>query len=176
MSVSGISSSNFLSYTTQSNQPRMQQFAQEFRQLGADLQSGNLSAAQADFANLQQTGLASSSVQNNSPIAQLFNQLSQDLESGHLSAAQQDYASIQQGFQNQTSHVHHRHHHGGGNESSAVNQLLEHLGQDLQAGNVSAAQQAYNTLIQDFPQSGQNPGGTSTQQLAPSNRSVSIIA
>ena len=62
----------------------MQQFTQEFQKLGADLQSGNLAAAQADFATLQQIQAASStsSPQSNSPIAQLFNQLSQDLKSG----------------------------------------------------------------------------------------------
>lgn len=157
----------------------MQQFTQEFQKLGADLQSGNLAAAQADFATLQQIQAASStsSPQSNSPIAQLFNQLSQDLKSGNLSAAQQDYAAIQQDFQNQTSHVHHHHHHdhGAGN-GGEITQLFQELGQDLQSGNLSAAQQAYNTLTQDFPQVGQNTGGTSTEQSAQSNPSVSVVA
>lgn len=176
MSVTGISSSNFLNYNPQSAQTRMQQITQEFQQLGANLQSGNLSAAQADFATLQQTGAASStsSVQSNNPVSQLFNQLSQDLKSGNLSAAQQDYASIQQDFQNQASHVHHHHHAGGGGSNEA--QLFEQLGQDLQSGNLSAAQQAYNTLIPDFEQMGQNTAGGSTQQLAQANPSVSMIA
>ena len=54
MSVSGISSSSLFDYNTQSVQNKMQQFQQEFQQLGQDLQSGNLSAAQSDFATLQQ--------------------------------------------------------------------------------------------------------------------------
>jgi len=104
MSVSGISSTNFLNYTTQNSRTQMQKLTQEFQQLGADLQSGNLSAAQADFATLQRTETTSStsSVQSNNPIAQLSNQLSQDLKSGNLSAIQQD-------FKNQNAYVHHHH-------------------------------------------------------------------
>ena len=85
MSVSGISSSL---YNTENVQSGIQQFQQTFRQLGQDLQSGNLSAAQSDFAALQKLqppGNASSSSQSNSPIAQAFSQLSQDLQSGNLS-------------------------------------------------------------------------------------------
>jgi hypothetical protein len=180
MSVSGISSGNFLDYNTQTIQARMQQFRQEFQQLGQDLQSGNLSAAQADFASLQQVGPqanSTSSAQSNTPIAQAFNQLSQDLKSGNLSAAQQEYATIQQDFQNPASRAHHHHHHGGGNGESAVTQLVEQLGQDLQSGNVSAAQQAYNTLMQDFPQVGQTNGAGSTAQSSQSSiNSVSMTA
>lgn len=181
MSVSGISSGNFLNYNAQSIQTNAQQFRQEFLQLGQDLQSGNLSAAQADFATLQQVGPqanSTSSAQNNSPTAQAFSQLSQDLKSGNLSAAQQEYTTVQQDYQNQASQVHHHHHRGGGNGGeSPVTQLLEQLGQDLQSGNVSAAQQAYSTLMQDFPQVGQTNGVGSTQPSSPSSiNSVSMIA
>jgi outer membrane protein assembly factor BamD (BamD/ComL family) len=176
MSVSGISSSNFLNYNAQIVQTNMQQFRQEFQQLGQDLQSGNLSAAQTDLAALQQVGPqanSTSSTQSNNPIAQAFNQLSQDLRSGNLSAAQQDYATVRQDFQNQATQVHHHHHHGG----SAVTQLLQQLGQDLQSGNVTAAQQAYNTLLQDFPQVSQSNGVSSTAQSSPSSsNSISMIA
>jgi hypothetical protein len=167
MSVSGISSSSWFNYENQNVQNRFQQFQQEFQQLGQDLQSGNLSAAQQDFATLQQLGPqnnSSVSAQSNNPIAQAFNQLSQDLQSGNLSAAQQDYAQIQQDFQNQTSgqnqtaEVHHgHHHHVGGGESSEISQLFSQLGQDLQSGNLSSAQQTYNSLLQDL------------QQFSPSN-------
>lgn len=166
MSVSGISNSSFLDYNTQNIQSRMQQFRQEFQQLGEDLQAGNLSAAQTDFAALQQVGpqaLSASSTQSNNPLAQAFNQLSQDLKAGNLSAAQQDYATIQQDFQNHGVHHHHRHGGAGGGESE-VTQLLQQLCQDLQSGNLSAAQQAYNTLMQDFPQSSQNSGAASAGQ------------
>jgi hypothetical protein len=162
MSVAGISSSSLFDFNTQSVQNRKQQFQQEFQQLGQDLQSGSLSAAQTDFATLQQSGpqLSSSSAnQNTSPIAQDFKQLSQDIQSGDISAAQQDYAKIQQDFQNQAAGRHGHHHHGGGGGgASAISQLLQELGQDLQTGSLSAAQQAYSTLQQDFQQFAQNSG------------------
>src|SRR5882724_2493687 len=154
MSVAGISSSSFFNLTNPALQSKIQQSRQEFQQLGQDLQSGNLSAAQADFATLQQLNpqaQSTTSAQTTSPIAQEFAQLSKDLQSGKLSAAQQDYTTIQQDIQNQASGTHpHHHHHGGGGGSSAISQLLDQLGQSLQSSNLSAAQQAYGTLQQDF--------------------------
>ena len=191
MSVSGISSSSFCDYNTQGVESKMQQIQQVFQQLGQDLQSGNLSAAQADFATLQklqpQTNSSSSS-QSNNPIAKAFNQLSQDLQSGNLSAAQKDYATIQQDFQNQAAQWqnqpiqgHHHHHHGDdGSDSSsgasAISQLLDQLGQALQSGNLSSAQQTFATLQQDFQQFAQD-NGLQTQASTPSgSNSVSVTA
>jgi uncharacterized membrane protein YccC len=182
MSVSGISSSSFADYGTQSVQNQMQQFRQEFQQLGQDLQSGNLSAAQSDFATLEKNAPQSSSAssaQSSNPIAQAFNQLSQDLQSGNLSGAQQDYATIQQDFQSRAA-VHGHHHHGGGggsggSEESEISQLLSELGQSLQSGNLSTAQQTYSTLMQDIQQSGQSDGlssAPSSTQSGSSNLSV----
>ena len=170
MSVASISSSSLFDYNTQSIQNRAQQFRQEFQQLGQDLQSGNLSAAQSDFATLQQSGPqanSTSSSQSNNPLAQDFSQLSQDLQSGNVSAAQQDYAKIQQDFQTQAGQAqgHHHHHGGGGGGASEITQLMDQLGQDLQSGNVSTAQQAYNSLLQDFQQFSQNGGVSSAQAL-----------
>jgi len=156
MSVSGISSSSL--YDTQSVQNSAQQFRQEFQQLGQDLQAGNLSAAQSDFTTLQNLSAQNSSAtsQSNSPIAQAFSQLAKDLQSGNLSAAQQDFATIQQDFQNQaaqnqtqSTQGHHHHHHGGGG-SSEISQLLSQLGTALQSGDLSTAQQAYSSLVQQF--------------------------
>lgn len=105
MSVSGISSSNLFDSSKQTIQNNIQQFQKEFQQLGQDLQSGNLSAAQSDFVTLQQLGpqgnsssASTSAAQSNSPIAQAFNQLAQDLKSGNISGAQQDFAQIQRAF------------------------------------------------------------------------------
>jgi outer membrane protein assembly factor BamD (BamD/ComL family) len=129
---------------------QLQQFQQEFKQLGQDLQSGNLSSAQSDFVTLentlQQTGSSSTS-QSNSPIAQAFKQLAQDLQAGNLSAAQNDYSSIQKDFQSQASQTHH-HHHAGGSQGSQISQLFTQLGQDLQAGNLSNAQSDFSSLQQ----------------------------
>ena len=176
MSVSGISSSNLFDSTNQTIQTKMQQFQKEFQQLGQDLQSGNLSAAQSDFVTLQQMGTQSASsstsaTQSNSPLAQAFNQLAQDLKSGNIGAAHQDFAQIQQAFQNQASQTKgHHHHHGGG--GSAMSQLFEQLGQALQSGDLSSAQTAYNTLAQDFSQLGQGGQPAQNNQLGTGGQPV----
>jgi outer membrane protein assembly factor BamD (BamD/ComL family) len=179
MSVLGIAGSSLISYLTQDiqNQGNGNQFKQEFQQLGQDLQSGNLSAAQADFTTLQQDnpGLAqqlSSTSQNASPIAQAFSQLSQDLQSGNISAAQQQYTTIQQDFQNNiaqsqgdSGHGHHHHVPGANNgsntqsEAGAITQLFSELGSALQTGNLTNAQQFYSSLQQDLLQITQGGGG-----------------
>jgi outer membrane protein assembly factor BamD (BamD/ComL family) len=177
-------------------QTRFQQFRQEFQQLGKDLQSGNLAQAQADFVTLQQSSplaaqaaaassatpaaastSAASGASSGSPIAQAFNQLSQDLKSGNLSAAQQDFSTIQQDFQNaqaqgQGGGGHHHHIHAesqSSQSSSPLAQLFAQLGQALQTGNLSSAQQAYSTLQQDFQQfasSGLSAVGSAASQIA----------
>jgi outer membrane protein assembly factor BamD (BamD/ComL family) len=128
MSVSGISSSSLSTYSTTSGQGNFQQVQKAFQQLGQDLQSGNLSAAQSDFSTLQNlvpklsaatSSAATSTVQSNNPLLQNFDQLSKDLQSGNLSAAQQDYTNIQQAFQRfspKSGGPEGRHHHDGGGD------------------------------------------------------------
>jgi hypothetical protein len=146
--------------------------AQEFQQLGKDLQAGNLTSAQADFATLQQNfSPAASSTGGGSPIAAAFNQLSQDLQSGNLTAAQQDFTTIQQDFQAQAAQAGqgaegHPNHHGGDHSSGAseksgegsgeVGKLMTELGKELQSGNLSSAQGTYTSLEQDFQQFSQS--------------------
>ena len=177
MSVSGISSSSFSDYRTQGAQNNLQKVQQEFQQLGQDLQSGNLSAAQSDFASLQSLepkGNSNSSSQVSSPLSQAFNQLSQDLQSGNLSAAQKDYATLQQDVEGKVEQGHHHHHHdGGGSQGSAISQAFQQLGQALQSGNLTSAQQAYSTLQQDLPQFSQTSGQTSSQQTQSSSQTSS---
>ena len=122
MSVAGIFSSSLFNYINSSSQNKTQgtqgtqstqnagQFQQEFEQLGQDLQSGNLSTAQADFASLAKLGAQSNST-SQSGVTQQFNQLSQDLQSGNLSAAQQDYSTIKQDLPSQGGQTYHHHHH-----------------------------------------------------------------
>jgi hypothetical protein len=175
MSVSGISSINFQDFHIQSMQSRMQQFRQEFQQLGQDLQSGNLSAAQADFATLQQLGPQANSAQGAASITQDFNQLSQDLKSGNLSAAQQDFTKIQQDVQTQPVHAHH--HHRQGQAANDISQEFSQLGQALQSGDLAAAQQAYKSLQQDFQMFSQNNGLAGSQAPSTSSsRGVSVNA
>ena len=179
MSVAGILGSSFVNYAAQSVHSRMQQARQDFQQLGQDLQSGDLSAAQSDLAALQKLNpqsSSSSSTQNSNSVSQDFQQLSQDLQSGNTTAAQQDYSKVQQDFQSRPSQMHHHGHHGGGGSSSGgsqITQLLNQLGQSLQSGDVSSAQQAYSTLLENFQQFGQQNGLT---QGSTASNSVSATA
>jgi hypothetical protein len=176
MSVSGISSMNFQDFHIQTMQSRMQQFRQEFQQLGQDLQSGNLSAAQADFATLQQLGPQANAAQGTDSITQDFNLLAQDLKSGNLSAAQQDFTKIQQDVQTQPTHAHH-HHRGQGQAENNISQEFSQLGQALQSGDLAAAQQAYKSLQQDFQMFSQSNGPAGSQTPSTSTSSgVSVSA
>jgi outer membrane protein assembly factor BamD (BamD/ComL family) len=159
MSVAGIVSTAVFSLGAQIFQNRAQKLKQEFQQVGQDLQSGNLTAAQSDFATLQQMRPQSSptaSSQGTSSISQDFNQLAADLKAGNTTAAQQDYAKIQQDFRSQGAQGHRHHHHNsaddGSDSGSAISQLFTQLGTALQSGSLSAAQQAYSTMLQDFQQ------------------------
>jgi hypothetical protein len=171
MSVSGISSSNLFDLLDSGSvQSQKQQLQQEIQQLGKDLSAGNLSAAQADFATLQKDAPAGSSASSasNNPIAQAFQQLAKDLQAGNLSGAQQDFSTIQQDIQSQGGG---HHHHAHAQESSSAQQnplaeLFNELGQALQSGNLSAAQQAYTTLQQDFQAAS---GGGSPSSASPSS-------
>ncbi len=174
MSVSGISSSNLFSYDNQSSQNNIQNFKQEFAQLGNDLTSGNMSAAQSDFAALQQIGSqASLALQGTDAITKAAQQLGQDLKSGNLSAAQQDYTTLKQDLHDKVDSMsgHHHHGHGGG----GVGNLLSELGQDLQSGDLTGAQSIFSTLQADL----QSYGQSSPQSSAPVSgtaTSVSVTA
>jgi len=150
-----------------------QQIQSEFQEPGKDLQAGNLTQAQQDYATLShnfsnaQTSTAAATANNSNPVAQAFTALSQDLQNGNISGAQKDYANIQQDFQQQhgTSQVHHRHHHGaGGQQSNEISQALNSLSAALQSNNLSSAQTAFATLQQDLLQSTEL--GASTQPAA----------
>jgi hypothetical protein len=200
MSVSGISGSSFFAgYGSSSVQNKFQQIQQGFQQLGQDLQSGNLTQAQSDFSSLEQllpsqlqsaTTGAQSGSQTSNPLLQAVSQLGQDLQSGNLSAAQSDFATLQQDLQQQqqgTNAVHgHHHHHGGGgaqgagqqNEQNAIATLFGTLGQDLQSGNLTAAQQTYSTLQQDFQQfaGGASSGAGASSSSTSGTTSLNVSA
>ena len=98
--------------------------AQAFAQLGQDLQSGNLSAAQQDFTTIREdstqqlnvspvqihhlhhhhvesseSSSSSSSSQQVNPILQDFSKLAQSLQAGNLQSAQQAFATLQTDLQ-----------------------------------------------------------------------------
>lgn len=171
MSVAGIASSSLYQLNNLQNQPKNYQNIQsEFQQLGQDLTSGNLSQAQSDFATLTQN--LSNSQQSSNPLAQALNTLGSDLQSGNLSAAQQDYATLLQDIQQVVNQMHgHHHHHAEGASSSQgneISQLFSTLGQDLQSGNLSAAQQAYASLQQAFQPSTSSSSNSSSSSTSSS--------
>ena len=126
MSIVGILASNLLNLTSPNPISPQPSFQKEFQQLGKDLQSGNLSAAQQDFSKIPQ---------------------SQGIPAHHL----------------------HHYHSGGGagaGEQTNLPQEFAQLGQDLQAGNVSAAQKAYSTVQQSFATFGANSAFTSAPAVS----------
>jgi len=208
MSIAGIATSNlFQNSIVQQTQNRFQQIQSQFQKLGQDLQSGNLTQAQSDFATLTQelpnhgqfanaTASATSSANatassNSNPVLlQAFQSLGKDLQSGNLTAAQQDFATIQQSAQQaqasgQAHHGHH-HHHGNGSDAntnspiSTLQQDFTSLGQDLQSGSLSSAQQAYASLqsdLQQFLPSFASSQTSSASSAAPSaTTGVSVLA
>lgn len=209
MSIVGILSSNLFAagavQNTQSSQNTasvFQQIRAEFQQLGQDLQSGNLTQAQSDFATLSQnlSGAGPSAAANtntaaatsNSPVLQAFAQLGQDLQSRNLQGAQQDFTNLQQDLQQissqQASGHHHHHHHAESSESSSsstqqsnpIVQAFSALAQDLQAGNLSGAQSAFSALQNDLQQIGgfltAGSNGASSTALPSSAGSLNVTA
>jgi len=97
---------------------------QAFAQLGQDLQSGSLSAAQQDFTTLRED---SAQQLNVSPV-QIHHLRHHHVESQQGSSSVQPYNSIAQDFSK--------------------------LAQSLQTGNLQSAQQAFSTLQTDLQQIG----------------------
>jgi hypothetical protein len=127
MSIAAISSN------TQTQAALLQGLLQgsraQFQKLAQDLQSGNVSAAQQDLAQLASSSNASPSVvpvnSSTDPVVlssatlkinQDLNTLGSDLKSGNLSGVQQAYASLQQDLQGSisTGQVHQHRHHAAG--------------------------------------------------------------
>jgi outer membrane protein assembly factor BamD (BamD/ComL family) len=173
MSVSGISTTNLYSGSDQNVVSKRQEIQKEFQQLGEDITSGDLTAAQSDYTALQQLVPkldSNTSSLSTDPRVKAFDQLEKDIQSGNLSAAQQDYANIQQMFQNRSEGGHHP--HGGNGGSGKISDLFQQLGQALQSGDLSSAQQAFSLLQQDLQQNGPSSAHTGTQ----STSGVSVTA
>lgn len=151
MSAIGFLSSSVMdALLSRGTQNSVEKFKQNLGQLGQDLQSGNISKAQADLAALQPAA-AFNQAGSGSPglVSKSFQQIAQDLQSGNLTAAQSDYASLQQNLQQAGDRLHYHHHSratGPNGSVTEAQQALSQLGQALQAGNLGAAQQAYASL------------------------------
>ncbi|MFY9841730.1 MAG: hypothetical protein WA718_06140 [Terriglobales bacterium] len=172
MSISGI-----FSHINNSQQIAASNPAQQFQQLGQALQTGNLSAAQSDFASLQAafsapattTGSATSSASSDtavsssttsSPVNQAFNQLASDLQSGNLSAAQKDFSTVQQDLNGQNL----------AGPTNASGSHSHHHGHPIKAG--SGDPESQNSLLQDLNQIGQN---LSSSNLAGAQQAYSTL-
>jgi hypothetical protein len=168
MSSIGMMGANILeSLLSSTTQSRSQKFKQDFQQLGQDLQSGNVTRGQVDLTALQSdipSAQSSSSSSTPNLNSQTFSQLAQDLQSGNVNAAQSDYAALQQNFQQGAGHIRHFHAHGSVDSSALTQaqQALAQLGQALQSGNLSAAQQAYATFQSDTATFGALGGNASS--------------
>jgi hypothetical protein len=143
----------------------------EFQQLGQDLASGNLSAAESDMAILQQplaspATATSSSSSSTSSVAQAFQQLTADIKSGNLTAAQKDYANIQQDLQNAFRAPHHHHVPRTSSGQDPLTQSLNHQNSSTASpGSMLLAQKMYasqQSAIGDITQS-TDPGFVSLQ-------------
>jgi predicted lipoprotein len=145
MSIAGIASTGLSQLSNV--QRAYQQVRGEFKQLGQDLQTGNLSQAQTDFVTLSQS--VASQFGSNSPITKALNKIGQALQSGNLSAAQQAFAALPIAMvgpcaEPQPGHI--------GSMHTNVQHALNQLGQALQSGSLSAAQQAFSAMQQIWQQ------------------------
>ncbi len=126
MTLSGVGSNSSMQ---QSWQATMQQRKQDFSQLGAALQSGDLAGARKAFSDLQSvtsggqgqksatSSTTGSSSGKNSTLSDDFSSLSQALQSGNVTDAQTAFAKLQTDMQAQKKGGHH--HHGGAGSSSS---------------------------------------------------------
>ncbi len=174
-SISGISSS------TSAYQKQLQQIMKDFSTLQTDLSSGSLSTAQQAYAtltqdlqNVQQTQGAQQTG-GSSRISTDLAAVGSALTSGSISDAQSAFATLTQDMQNalqtqavqgtQQTYGHHHHHHGDSSQTASSTSLstdLASVGSALQSGNVTSAQSAFATLMQDLGNSNtQSTTGTS---------------
>ena len=189
MSISGISSGTNI-YQDPTSQ--IQSVRQDFSGLTTSLASGDLTGAQTAFATLMQD-LGNSSVQSGQQTG-AASQLSTDLSTlgtalnsgaGDLTAAQKALATLMQDLQAGAlhhRHHHHRHHSGSTqNANSTVSTDLTLVGTALNSGDLTAAQKAFATLMQDIGNNGaQNTtatGSTNTQSATngQSNATSSLL-
>ena len=161
MSISGISSSTNAHY--QDPMSQLQSVRQDFSSLTTSLASGDLTGAQNAFATLmqdlggntsaqsgQQTGAPS---QLDTDLTTLGNALNSS--SGDLTAAQKAFATLLQDLKAGGLHHHHHHHTGRAqNTTGSLDTDLTTLGNALQSGDLTGAQNAFATLLQDLGKKG----------------------
>ena len=170
MSISGISASTstYQAYQT-SGQNKFAQFREDFQDLTNALQSSDLTGAQKAVTDLQQLMPNSSAGdQTQNAFATDLNAVGQALQSGDQSDEQAAFTKLQQDVQSVQGHHHHHHHQDnaaastqsttgiqtdngqGGSSQNPFSTDLNAVGQALQSGNLSDAQDAFAQLQQDM--------------------------
>ena len=135
MAVSGISTALPVQGGPEPIHQRSEKFKQEFHQLGRDLRSGDLAAAQADFATIQEFAPECPSTQGQSLLGKAFDRLADDLQAGDFASAKQDYSTIHQIFRSRAQEQ------GGG-----IGRMVDHSVHQVRSGNLAPAQQAYSAV------------------------------
>jgi hypothetical protein len=172
MSIAGISSNTNI-YQDPKN--KLQSVKEDFSGLTTSLASGDLSAAQTAFTTLmqdlganraqsgQQTGAASQ-------VSTDLTAVGTALNSGDLSDAQNAFATLMQDLKARAlnhHHHHHRHSSSAQNTTGTFSTDLTSLGAALTSGDLTAAQKAFASLMQDIGNNGAQTttaaGSTSTQ-------------
>jgi hypothetical protein len=149
MSVAGIASSCLSALS--SFQRNYQQVKGEFKQLGQDLQTGNLAQAQTDFITLSQS--MASQLGANSPVAQTLGTVGQSQQSANSPVGQPSFPPpTAVPSPNAVTRSPTPYQGGIGGVQSTFTQMLNQLGQALQSGNLSAAQQAFSAAQQVWQQ------------------------
>lgn len=150
MSVAGITSIN--STQLANVQRNLQKVQSEFKQLGQDLQSGNLTQAQADFVTFSQALTSPPNFVGPTALDQ-----HKGAASGSSPARPPNIVGPT-ALSQSPSASHHRVH---------LRHALTQLGQALQAGNLAAAQQAFSTMSQIWQQfTGSVSSSTGSAQAA----------
>jgi len=176
-----MSSISSISSSTNAYQNQFQQIRKDFLTLQTDLSSGSLATAQQAYAALTQDLQAAQQTEGGqqtggtSQISTDLAAVGSALQSGSISDAKNAFATLTQDLQNalqteaaqgtqQAYGHHHHHHHGSGSQtaSTGVSTDLAAVGSALQSGNITSAQSAFATLMQDLGNSSaQSTTGTS---------------
>jgi hypothetical protein len=169
MSVSSISS------VSNVYQNQLQQVKKDFSALQASLSSGDLTTAQNAYATLTQDLQGAQQTGGNGQISKDLAVVGSALQSGNITDAQsafaaltQDMQSVQQAQGVQQAHKGHHHHHHGDSKTddTSLNKDLAAVGIALQSGDLTTAQSAFTTLIQDLGNgSATGTSGNSTSLL-----------
>jgi hypothetical protein len=143
MSISSSNTSNNASSYWQQLQSLHQQRRQDFSSLTQSVQQGDIAGAQQALAALQQLNGSNNTDNGNQDFGAVLNNAisaaSSTSATGASATATDPFAALNN---SQTS----------GGTGNSVSSLLNTLGQDLQSGNLSQAQQAFQQLQQGLQQ------------------------